>query len=68
MQPDFLDEPHRGPPEALLSATSIPVGEPPGLIDQLTAAGWLADSDFSSTQVTGRLTQRVLPFSYCPLP
>ncbi|MGW2479490.1 hypothetical protein ACWCWQ_06610 [Streptomyces sp. NPDC001571] len=63
-----MTNPIEAPPEALLSATSIPVGEPPGLIDQLTAADWLADSDFSSTRVTGRLTQRVLPFSCCPLP
>ncbi|MEU8967258.1 hypothetical protein AB0C89_36980, partial [Streptomyces sp. NPDC048491] len=31
-------------PKGLLSGTSIPVGEPPGLIDQLPAADWL-DTD-----------------------
>lgn len=51
----------------LLPQTAIPTGQLPGLLDQLTAADWLADSTVSSTRVTGRLTERALPFT-CPLP
>ncbi|MFF3981062.1 hypothetical protein [Streptomyces sp. NPDC001828] len=51
----------------LLPQTAIPADELPELLDQLTAADWLANSTVSSTRVTGRLTDRVLPFT-CPLP
>lgn len=37
------------------------------LADQLTAADWLTDAALTDTQLTGQLTERVLPLT-CPLP
>ncbi|CAL9330665.1 hypothetical protein [Streptomyces sp. enrichment culture] len=36
------------------------------MTDQLTRAGWLTDAALSATHLTGRLSERVLPFT-CPL-
>ncbi|MFD7539927.1 hypothetical protein [Streptomyces sp. NPDC059819] len=53
---------------ATLASLSAADGiELPGLLDQLTAADWLTDSALSDTHLTGRLSERVLPFT-CPLP
>ncbi|MGX5183448.1 hypothetical protein ACWKT5_11665, partial [Streptomyces avermitilis] len=41
-------------------------GELQRLADQLTAADWLVDAALTDTQLTGQLTERVLPLT-CPL-
>ncbi|MEU1098331.1 hypothetical protein, partial [Streptomyces sp. NPDC005877] len=41
-------------------------GELQRLVDQLTAADWLVDAALTDTQLTGQLTERVLPLT-CPL-
>ncbi|MFJ4480256.1 hypothetical protein [Streptomyces xanthochromogenes] len=52
--------------ETLSTQSAVDPRELPGLLDQLTAADWLTDSAVTSTRLTGRLTERVLPFT-CPL-
>ncbi|WP_198958412.1 hypothetical protein [Amycolatopsis sp. KNN50.9b] len=54
---------------ALTDLTSwVPVGsgELQHLVDQLTAADWLSDAVLTDGQLTGQLTERVLPLT-CPL-
>ncbi|MBC7271477.1 MAG: hypothetical protein H5T76_22680 [Streptomyces sp.] len=48
--------------------TWVPVdsGELRHLVDQLTAADWLTDAALTDDQLTGQLTERVLPLT-CPL-
>ncbi|MER6557491.1 hypothetical protein ABT300_06945 [Streptomyces sp. NPDC001027] len=48
--------------------TWVPVasGELQHLVDQLTAADWLANAALTDAQLTGQLTERVLPLT-CPL-
>ncbi|WP_326770945.1 hypothetical protein OG978_45740 (plasmid) [Streptomyces sp. NBC_01591] len=41
-------------------------GELQHLVDQLTAADWLTDAALTDTQLTGQMTERVLPLT-CPL-
>ncbi|MFE7430607.1 hypothetical protein [Streptomyces sp. NPDC057545] len=41
-------------------------GELQRLVDQLTAADWLTDAALTDTQLTGQMTERVLPLT-CPL-
>ncbi|WP_331753880.1 hypothetical protein [Streptomyces sp. NBC_00826] len=41
-------------------------GELQHLVDQLTAADWLTDAALTDAQLTGQMTQRVLPLT-CPL-
>ncbi|MER6103728.1 hypothetical protein ABT115_15725 [Streptomyces sp. NPDC001832] len=41
-------------------------GELQHLVDQLTAADWLTDAALTDAQLTGQLTERVLPLT-CPL-
>ncbi|SCF90545.1 hypothetical protein [Streptomyces sp. Ncost-T10-10d] len=50
-------------------ATLCPVdpGELQHLVDQLTATDWLTEAAVTDTDLTGQLTERVLPLT-CPLP
>ncbi|MFJ2263668.1 hypothetical protein ACIOKD_36150 [Streptomyces sp. NPDC087844] len=52
---------------ALTAWVPVDTGELKHLVDQLTAADWLADAQLTETHLTGQLTDRVLPLS-CPLP
>ncbi|MFE8911351.1 hypothetical protein [Streptomyces globisporus] len=52
--------------DALASWCVVDPGDLPQLVDRLTAADWLAESDVTDTLLTGRLTERVLPLG-CPL-
>lgn len=52
---------------ALTAWVPIESGDLQHLVDQLTTADWLAETALTDTQLTGRLTERVLPLT-CPLP
>lgn len=52
---------------ALTAWVPIESGELQHLVDQLTTADWLAETALTDTQLTGQLTERVLPLT-CPLP
>ncbi|MGW2179789.1 hypothetical protein ACWCXX_17150 [Streptomyces sp. NPDC001732] len=66
------DDGHLGPDgqgvdlDRLFSWCAIGPDELPHLADQLTAADWLAEASVTTTRLTGRLTERVLPLT-CPL-
>jgi hypothetical protein len=53
--------------QPLASRCAVEPGELRALVDQLTTAEWLTDAVITDTQLTGRLTERVLPLT-CPLP
>ncbi|MEW2302236.1 hypothetical protein AB0958_20045 [Streptomyces sp. NPDC006655] len=50
----------------LTAQAAVDVGELQHLVDQLTAADWLTDATLTDDQLTGQLTERVLPLT-CPL-
>jgi hypothetical protein len=50
----------------LASWCAVDPGELPHLADQLAAADWLTEPVLTTTRLTGRLTERVLPLT-CPL-
>ncbi|MFD7618761.1 hypothetical protein [Streptomyces sp. NPDC059802] len=50
----------------LASWCAVDPGELTPLADQLAAADWLTEPAFTTTRLTGRLTERVLPLT-CPL-
>ncbi|MGA5442438.1 hypothetical protein ACPCKW_23375 [Streptomyces griseoincarnatus] len=51
---------------ALTAWAPVDSGELQHLVDQLTAADWLTDAALTDAQLTGQLTERVLPLT-CPL-
>ncbi|MFL4910685.1 hypothetical protein ACJ6WF_48250 [Streptomyces sp. MMS24-I2-30] len=51
---------------ALTAWVPVDSGELQHLVDQLTAADWLTDAALTDAQLTGQLTERVLPLT-CPL-
>ncbi|MGW1784544.1 hypothetical protein ACWCQQ_36330 [Streptomyces sp. NPDC002143] len=51
---------------ALTDWAPVDSGELQHLVDQLTAADWLTDAALTDAQLTGQLTERVLPLT-CPL-
>ncbi|MFD9534700.1 hypothetical protein [Streptomyces sp. NPDC060010] len=53
--------------DTLAALVPAGAGELERLVDQLTAADWLTDATLTDTQLTGQLTERVLPLT-CPLP
>ena len=53
--------------DSLAAWCPVAPGELQPLVDQLTAADWLAEAAVTDTRLTGRLTERVLPLT-CPLP
>ncbi|MFJ4970610.1 hypothetical protein [Streptomyces sp. NPDC088755] len=52
--------------ETLASWCAVDVGELEPLVEQLTEKDWLAEAAFTDTQLTGRVSERVLPLT-CPL-
>lgn len=53
--------------DSLAAWVPVDPGELQHLVDQLTAADWLAEAVVTDTHLTGQLTERVLPLT-CPLP
>ncbi|MEU3620582.1 hypothetical protein ABZ725_51360 [Streptomyces sp. NPDC006872] len=51
---------------ALTDWAPVDSGELQHVVDQLTAADWLTDAALTDAQLTGQLTERVLPLT-CPL-
>ncbi|MFD5543217.1 hypothetical protein ACFWIJ_36745 [Streptomyces sp. NPDC127079] len=51
---------------ALTAWVAVDRGELQHLVDQLTQADWLTDAALTDAQLTGQLTERVLPLT-CPL-
>lgn len=52
--------------ESVLAQVPVERNALPDLVDRLTQADWLTDAAVTDSHVTGRLTERALPFS-CPL-
>ncbi|EST34691.1 hypothetical protein N566_18275, partial [Streptomycetaceae bacterium MP113-05] len=52
--------------ESVLAQVPVDLSELEDLVDRLTQAGWLTDAVVTDSHLTGRLTERVLPFT-CPL-
>jgi hypothetical protein len=52
---------------ALAAWVPVDSGELQHLVDQLTAADWLTEATLTDTQLTGQLSERLLPLT-CPFP